>query len=86
MRELRQNLSVYLRRVFEGESLEVTDRGTPVARLVPLAAREDPVARLVADGRLARASRTHRDLGPPLDVSGGRPISEALEELREDRI
>jgi prevent-host-death family protein len=29
VRELRQNLSVYLRRVARGESLEVTERGRP---------------------------------------------------------
>ena len=28
VRELRQNLSVYLERVIAGERLEVTDRGT----------------------------------------------------------
>lgn len=36
VRELRQNLSVYLRRVAEGETLEVTERGRPVARLVSI--------------------------------------------------
>jgi prevent-host-death family protein len=33
VRQLRQNLSVYLRRVRRGESLEVTERGQPVAVL-----------------------------------------------------
>ena len=32
VRELRQNLSVYLRRVGAGQTLEVTERGRPVAR------------------------------------------------------
>lgn len=35
VRELRQNLSKYLDRVKEGESLVVTERGKEVARLVP---------------------------------------------------
>jgi prevent-host-death family protein len=35
VRELRQNLSKYLDRVKEGESLEVTEHGREVARLVP---------------------------------------------------
>ncbi len=35
MRELRQNASRYLRRVAAGESITVTDRGRPVAVLVP---------------------------------------------------
>ena len=33
VRELRQNLSVYLDRVKAGETLEVTEHGHPVARL-----------------------------------------------------
>jgi len=36
VRELRQHASRYLARVAGGESLEVTDRGRPVARLVPI--------------------------------------------------
>jgi len=36
VRELRQNLSKYLTRVKEGESLVVTERGDEVARLIPL--------------------------------------------------
>ncbi len=35
VRELRQNLSRYLERVKEGETLAVTERGHEVARLVP---------------------------------------------------
>jgi prevent-host-death family protein len=35
VRELRQNLSKYLERVKDGESLAVTERGREVARLVP---------------------------------------------------
>lgn len=36
VRELRQHASRYLTRVASGETLEVTDRGRPVAMLVPL--------------------------------------------------
>lgn len=35
VRELRQNLSKYLRRVKDGETLDVSERGQIVARLVP---------------------------------------------------
>ena len=38
VRELRQNLSVYLRRVKAGERLVVTERNVAVAELVPLGA------------------------------------------------
>lgn len=36
VRELRQHASRYLARVAAGENFEVTDRGRPVARLVPV--------------------------------------------------
>jgi prevent-host-death family protein len=67
VRELRQNLSVYLRRVTEdGETLEVTDRGEPVALLAPLPPLGDPLARLEARGLVSkRASVDHRNLPPP---------------------
>ena len=42
VRELRQNLSVYLARIARGETLEVTDRGQPVAILAPLATARSP--------------------------------------------
>jgi prevent-host-death family protein len=85
VRELRQNLSVYLRRVRGGESLEVTERGHPVALLTPLPKHADPIDRLTAEGRVARrASRTLEQLGPPLRIEGA-DISGALDEQREDR-
>jgi prevent-host-death family protein len=86
VRELRQNLSVYLRRTLAGETLEVTDRGQPVALLTPLPERADPIARLAAEGRVTPASGRIEDLGPPLEVDLERPLSEVLEELRDDRI
>ncbi len=42
VRELRQNLSRYLERVKDGETLTVTERGHEVARLVPSHAAVDP--------------------------------------------
>jgi prevent-host-death family protein len=51
VRELRQNLSVYLRRVLEGRTIEVTERGRAVALLVPLPTASTPLARLIASGR-----------------------------------
>ena len=89
VRELRQNLSRWLRRVENGESFEVTDRGRPVAELRPLApAPDDLIARLVSEGKIARvATRDLADLPPPLPTPpGARPLSEILDELREDTI
>jgi prevent-host-death family protein len=52
VRELRQNLSVYLQRVRAGQTLEVTDRGTPVAILAPLSANVEGLQRQIRAGRV----------------------------------
>lgn len=88
VRELRQNLSRWLRRVENGESFEVTERGTPVAMLTPLPPANSALARLVAEGRIARVGRGNlADLGPPPPRRPGEmSISQALDEIREDKI
>ena len=53
VRELRQHASRYLERVAHGETLEVTDRGRPLARLVPIL--PDPWADMLASGRVTAA-------------------------------
>ena len=59
VRELRQNLSVYLARVKRGEAFLVTEHGHRVARLLPDVADADPLQRLIAgDERRRRADRT----------------------------
>jgi len=53
VRELRQNLSVYLDRVKEGETLEVTEHGHSVALLTPLPRTKlSTLERLMAEGRV----------------------------------
>jgi prevent-host-death family protein len=84
VRELRQNLSRYLRRVARGERLEVTERGRPVALLGPVGESESPQRRLVASGRARPPQGDLLDLAPPkgrVSTKG----TEALQELREDR-
>ena len=83
IRELRQNLSVYLRRVKEGEVLEVTDRGKPVALLVPLPPEDDPLERLIASGRVTRAKGSLNDLPPPT-ITSTPSLSEILAQMREE--
>jgi prevent-host-death family protein len=85
VRELKQNASAVLRRVEAGESLEVTARGRPVARLVPIAAR-DRIEQLIAEGRIIPASGGgHAMLAPPLPPTPGEPLpSEVLQQMRAD--
>lgn len=84
--ELRQNLSVYLRRVAQGETLRVTDHGHPVALLRPVPQSDSPVLdRLEAEGLLVRRAPRRTGLLPkPRPApAGSRPLSEILIEERE---
>jgi antitoxin (DNA-binding transcriptional repressor) of toxin-antitoxin stability system len=84
IRELRQNLSVFVERVKEGEAFEATEYGRSVALLGRLV--DGPIERLEREGRIVRRA-AHRlaDIGSPLPARPGEPaLSELLEELRED--
>jgi prevent-host-death family protein len=84
VRELRHNLSAWLRRVRDGEAFEVTDRGTPVAVLAPLPRESDPIAILERRGQIARRGDGTGFSFPTLRS----PLSteEILAELREDKV
>jgi prevent-host-death family protein len=82
IRKLRQRASRYLREVERGETVEVTDRGRPVAWLIPVPA-EDALERLRASGRLEPGAGDLLALGEPLDPTPGAPLpSEALAAAR----
>jgi prevent-host-death family protein len=83
VRELRQNASRWLRRVQRGESFEVTDRGRPVAWLVP-ARSEDILARLLSEGALREGEGDLLAIDPLPGDSAHSPLSEVLQELRAD--
>jgi prevent-host-death family protein len=84
VRELRQQASRWLERVAAGESFEVTDRGRPVALLVPIPA-EEGLDGLLASGRARRGEGRLSELGPPLPLPRGAPApSEVLRRLRDD--
>jgi prevent-host-death family protein len=82
IRELRDTLTVAIRRVQRGETIEVTHHGAPVAVLSPLP--ESRIDRLVAGGEvtpgqpLARALRRYA-------VTGELSASQAIEDDRSER-
>ncbi len=81
VRELRQHASRYLARVARGETLEVTDRGRPVAMLVPVG--RDEWQDLVASGRVIGPTEE----GDVLDEAPsdyGIDASAGLAQVRED--
>lgn len=85
MRELRQNLSVYLRRIASGETLEVTERGRPVAILAPLPEASTPLGRLIVSGCAEAPVGDLLELGPP-DGPISTRLSEALADERAERL
>jgi prevent-host-death family protein len=86
VRELRHNISVYLRRVENGETFHVTDRGRTVAVLAPLAAGSTALERLTAAGRATTPLGDLRDLGPPLGARSSRRVSRTLAAMRAERL
>lgn len=81
IRELREDLSRAIRRVRGGEVLEVTDRGQPVARLVPIGPVTGPLSALVAEGRI-RPPRSAGPLPRPLTLRSRMTSEEAIDILR----
>ena len=83
VRELRQNASVLLRRVAAGESIVVTDRGRPVARLAPIGGSE--TQQLRAAGHVRDALRRMADAPEPVAIPPGAPrAAEVLASARAD--
>lgn len=88
VRELRQNLSVYLDRVKGGETLQVSEFGRVVALLSPLPAEKlSPFERMVREGRAIAPKGSLKDRKPPQATPPGTPSSEELLAAdREDRL
>jgi prevent-host-death family protein len=64
IRELRQDLSRYLRRVRSGERLIVTERREPIAVIEPWVDDTDPLERLIAQGLATRGAGGLADIEP----------------------
>ena len=86
--DLKANLSRYLREVRRGGEVQVLDRGTPVARLVPPAAGDDGGIRerLIGTGLLRPGTGSAAAIlnDPPLELPVS--LSEALTDGRTDRL
>jgi prevent-host-death family protein len=73
IREARQNLTALLEEVRKGREITITDRGRPVARLVPP---------LLPESRVFRGRSAFRRKMPKLKAS----LSKAILDGREERI
>ena len=84
IRELRQRASEFIRRVEAGETIEVTDRGRPVALLSPIPDAL-PLDRLRSVGDVDDAVGHLDDLPEPLELAPGEVLpSSILARLRAD--
>jgi prevent-host-death family protein len=85
IRELRQDASKILSRVEEGEDFMVTDRGVPIARLVPYSkSPEEYYDEMVAAGEIIPATREFFIKVPKMKpITGGKSALELFLEERE---
>ncbi len=81
VRELRQNASRYLKRVAAGEDFQVTQRGRPVALLVPVP--DDPWEELLTSGAV-RAPEEEGDVADQAPTDFGVHATAVLAAMRED--
>lgn len=79
IRALQQNASAVVAAAAAGETVTITDRGRPVAQMVPLPVT--PLQLALDTGRARAATRSLDDLPEP---EPGPALSEVLAQLRAD--
>jgi len=84
VRELKGKLSYYLKRVKQGEPIQITRRGSVVALLVPAPNRGESksgLLKMVADGAVSWSGGKPRGANPLIKIPG-RSLSETILEDR----
>lgn len=88
IRELKEHASALIRQVAAGQTITVTDRGRPVARIVPLHDSEGWWDQMIEEGRIIPARRDLIQVleeNPPAPLMPGeRSPFDVLMELRAD--
>ena len=85
VRQLNQDTAGVLARVERGESLEITSRGRPIARLVPATPRgPEELDDLIATGRVVPATVSAPFELPDQPVDDGADVGELLSALRDE--
>ncbi len=83
VRALKQNASAVVAEAAAGEVVIITDRGRPVAQIVPLAAGR--LDALLAAGRARPAKANLRDVGAaPRRVRGREKLSVVVQAMRDE--
>jgi len=81
IRELKARLSELVERAAEGDTILITERGTPKAELRPLS----PIQRGIAEGWITPAKRPGPIRGPRKRYKAKRTVQEMMDEDRADR-
>ena len=83
IRELKNRLSHYLRLTKRGEMVEITDRGKPIGRIVPLGSGlEERLEAMAELGLLIRGEGRLHPRPPPARAKQGKSVAEILIEER----
>ena len=83
VRELRQEASAILRRVKAGELIEITEHGTPVARLIPIQVSQYEA--MVEAGLIIPAIKSNKGISPNrIKITSGPSASEVLAAMRAE--
>jgi prevent-host-death family protein len=84
VRELKSRLSHYLRMTKAGKAVEITERGTPIGRIVPTTGPiEDRIEAMAQSGLLLWNKHKLKRMAPVARVRGKKTVAELLIEDRE---
>lgn len=84
IRELKSRLSHYLRLTKAGESVVITERGTPIGRIVPASAStEERIDAMVKAGLAVWNGKKLASSSPVAHLRGERTVADLLIEDRE---
>lgn len=84
IRQLKSNLSAYLRRVKAGETVVITEHGKPIGRIVPVAEPvEERIQQLAQAGLVAWNGSRLPLTAPAAHLQGERTVADLLLEDRE---
>jgi prevent-host-death family protein len=82
VRMLNQDTAGVLARVEAGETVEITSRGKPVARIIPV--YEGPLADLVRQGRVTLATNRGPWTMPTIKAPPGSDAGALIRQLRDE--
>jgi prevent-host-death family protein len=84
VRELKNNLSKYLREVKNGHAIVITERGIPIGHIIPRkASLDERLYALVEAGLVEWNGRKLESRKPTIANQSSRQVSDLLVEMRE---